>query len=284
MVKRSLSKIFIKNEKENTLEGEIIFSPFKKAKKFLLLFSGLSSIIILFLLIPIIFLLTTSDIEAISQTINNKEALNSIFLSIEAGILAASISTFFSIPLAYIFSRSNFKGRSFIESLLDLPLVMPHTVAGIAILLTFNSRAPIGAFLSSIGFRIEDSLWGIVLAMMYVSAPFSINFSEQGFKNVDISLEKVARSLGAGPFKTFITVSLPLAVRSIIIGWLMSLARAISEVGAIMIVSYHPIVGSVLVYEWFTIKGLKLAASLSILLLAVSFIILAILRLLEWRK
>jgi len=258
-------------------------SPLSRAKNFLLTISILSSIIILFLLIPLIFLILVAGLEGVLEATKSREALFSIFLSMEAGAVAATISTIFGIPLAYLLSRTSFPGRSILEGLLDLPLVMPHTVAGIAILLAFSSRAPLGPFFTSLGLRVEDSLWGTIMAMSYVSAPFAVNFARQGFESIDISLEQVARSLGSSQFRVFFTVSLPLAIRSIITGWLMAMARAVSEVGAIMIVAYHPIVGSVLVYEWFTTRGLVAAASLSVLLLAASLMILVGLRILKWK-
>ncbi len=246
-----------------------------RSKSFLITISAVASIIILFLLIPLAFLITIAGWEGIVEASANKEALSSILLSFEAGVIAATLSVLFGTPLAYILARLNFRGKGVISGLIDLPLVIPHTVAGIAILLAYNSRGPIGSLL---GIGVEDSLLGVIAAMSFVSAPFAINFAREGFEAIDISLENVARSVGANAFKVFFTISIPLAMRSIIVGWLMALARAISEVGAIMIVAYHPIVSSVLVYEWFTTRGLKAAAGLSTLLLIFSLLVLVGLR------
>ena len=249
-----------------------------RSKSFLITISAVASIIILFLLIPLAFLITIAGWEGIVEASANKEALSSILLSFEAGVIAATLSVLFGTPLAYILARLNFRGKGVISGLIDLPLVIPHTVAGIAILLAYNSRGPIGSLL---GIGVEDSLLGVIAAMSFVSAPFAINFAREGFEAIDISLENVARSVGANAFKVFFTISIPLAMRSIIVGWLMALARAISEVGAIMIVAYHPIVSSVLVYEWFTTRGLKAAAGLSTLLLIFSLLVLIGLRVLH---
>ena len=241
-------------------------SPLVGAKWFLITVSGFASILIAFLTIPLLFLITTAGSEVFSVLTNTK-AISSVLLSFETAVASATIPTVFGVPLAFILSRLDFKGKSIVEGILDLPLVLPHTVAGIAVLLAFNSRAPIGSLMTAIGLKVEDSLFGVILAMSFVSSPFAVNFARRGFDSVDIRLEQVARSLGAGPARVFATVSLPLASRSILIGWLMSMARAISEVGAVMIVAYHPTVGSVLVYEWFLTRGLKAASSLSVLLL-----------------
>jgi len=250
------------------------------ARNFLLALSGFASIVVAMLTIPILFL-ALKGASAVSEALRT-EALKAVALSLEAGALSATLSTIFGVPLAYILSRLDFKGKGLVESILDLPLILPHTVAGIAVLLAFSSRSPLGSALTPLGLRIEDSFWGIVLAMTFVSAPFAVDFSRRGFDSVDVDLELVARSLGASPTRVFLTVSLPLASRAVATGWLMSMARSISEVGAIMVVAYHPTVGSVLVLEWLAIRGLRAAAGLSLILLVASLAVLAGLRFLRW--
>ena len=258
-------------------------SPLAGARWFLLHLSGLASILIAVLVIPLLFLISMGG-GWLPETAMNPRALSAVALSLGAGAVSASFSTLFGVPLAYILSRVDFRGKSLIQALLDLPLILPHTVAGIAVLLAFNSRAPLGQLFSPLGIRVEDSLYGVVLAMVFVSSPFAVNFAKRGFDSIDLELEKVARSLGASAHRVFLTISLPLAWRGILTGWLMSLARAISEVGAIMVVAYHPTVAGVLVYEWFLTKGLKAAAGLSVLLLIASLIILTGLRAMEERR
>ncbi len=258
-------------------------SPLAGARWFLLYLSGLASILIAVLVIPLLFLISVGG-EWLPQTAVDPIALSAVVLSLGAGVASASFSTLFGVPLAYVLSRIDFRGKSLIQSLLDFPLILPHTVAGIAVLLAFNSRAPLGQLLSFIGLRVEDSLYGVILAMIFVSSPFAVNFAKRGFDSIDLELEKVARSMGASARRVFLTVSLPLAWRSILTGWLMSLARAISEVGAVMVVAYHPTVAGVLVYELFLTRGLKAAAGLSVLLLLASLMILTGMRVMEERR
>lgn len=257
-------------------------SPLWRGRKLLLMLSGAASLLIAFLLIPLITLIRAVPPNEFVGAITDPEAVRAVILSLASGALAATIATVLGVPLGYILSRSEFRGKRLVEGLLDLPLVMPHSVAGIAVLLAYNSRSPVGSVLMDLGIRLEDSFWGIVAAMTFVSAPFAVNFAREGFSSVDIGLEYVARSLGAGPVKMFFTISLPLAIRGVITGWLMTLARAISEMGAVMIVAYHPTVGSVLVYEWFTTRGLRAAAALSLVLLLASLGVLAGLRAVRW--
>lgn len=243
----------------------------RPTKNFLILLSAGASVLILFIILPLFFLLLAAGTKGFGEVVMNEEAWHSILLSFEAGALAATISTAFAVPLAYLMARMEFRGKETLASFLDLPLVIPHTVAGIAIILAFSSRSPLG---SALGFGVEDTFWGIVVAMAFVSSPFPVNFAREAFESIDIGLEHVARTLGASQLRTFMHISLPLALKGILTGWAMALARAISEVGAIMVVAYHPIVGSVLVYEWYTTKGVYAAAGLSVLLLMASLVVL----------
>lgn len=251
----------------------------RPAKGFLMLFSIWASLLILFIVLPLSFLLLVGS-RGFIEIAFDEGAWRSILLSLEAGALAATISTAFAVPLAYLMARVEFRGKEVLASILDLPIVIPHTVAGIAIILAFSSRSPLG---SALGLGLEDTFWGVVAAMAFVSSPFPVNFAREAFESIDISLEQVARTLGAGQFKTFLLISLPLALRGILTGWAMALARAMSEVGAIMVVAYHPIVSSVLVYEWYTTRGVYAAAGLSVLLLMASLLVLVGIRALRRR-
>jgi molybdate/tungstate transport system permease protein len=120
-----------------------------------------------------------------------------------------------------------------------------------------------------------DSVAGIVIAMLFVSVPFLINSAKDGFRKVDVRLENVARTLGASPWQVFYRVTFPLAWRSILVGTLMMWARGISEFGAVVILTYYPMVTSTLIYERFASYGLKQAvpvAAILVIICAVIFI------------
>ncbi len=264
-------------------EPEDKASPLSGATGLLTVFSLASSILIVFIVFPLIMIFGVAGTSGIREALSSSEAVHSIMLSLYASALAATIAAVFGVPLAYLLSRARLRGSELLEAVLDLPLVVPHTVAGIAVLLAFNSRSAVGSILAGAGFRVEDSFWGIVLAMLFVSTPFMVNLAREGFESIDVSLEHVARSLGAGPWKVFLTISVPLAWRGILVGWLTAMARALSEVGAIMIVAYRPMVASILVWEWFTTRGLAAAAGLSSLLLLASLAVLVAMRVVEGR-
>jgi len=254
---------------------EVTLKSLKSRKIFITTLVIISSIIIFFLLSPLILIFLLVDYNLISTSILGvgrlaDEARRAFILTFETASLSTLILLFTGIPLAYILAKFNFKGKTVLESIIDMPFLLPHTVAGIFVLVTYGSRGPIGSILSNIGLIIEDTFWGIVFAMAFVSAPILINSIRDGFKSIDPTLEYVARSLGASHARVFITISLPLAWRNIITGALLSWARAISEVGAILIVAYYPKTINVLVIEWFNTYGLAYALALTVPLLFVS--------------
>jgi molybdate/tungstate transport system permease protein len=154
-----------------------------------------------------------------------------LYLSVYAPLLAAGFALLFGTPLAYLLSRG-FPGQALVESLVDLPLVVPHSVAGIVVLFGFGRG---GAFP---GLPVLGTLAGMVLAMAFVSAPFAVNSVREAFEGVDTRLEYASRAHGASRVGTFLRVSLPLAGRGVLTGGVLAWARAVSEFGAVAVVAY----------------------------------------------
>jgi molybdate/tungstate transport system permease protein len=195
-----------------------------------------------------------------------------------AAFYATVISIIFGVPLAYFLARKTFIGKKLVESIIDLPIVVPHVVAGIALLTVFGSKGLIGAPLDALGVRIADSMSGIVLAMLFVSAPFMINSAKSGFESVDPRLENVAMSLGASRTKAIMTVTIPLSSRNIFTGAVMTWARAISEFGAVVIIAYYPMAASTYIYSTYLSYGLDQSLPVAALLLLICIIIFITLR------
>ncbi len=141
----------------------------------------------------------------------------------------------------------------------------------------------VGKAFGAIGISFVDTEAGIVIAMLFVSIPFLIDSAKEGFKKVDVRLEKVARTLGASPWQAFSRVSFPLAWRSIMAGSIMMWARGISEFGAVIILAYHPMIAPVLVYERFETYGLDYARPIAVILILVSITVFIALRTLASR-
>lgn len=137
----------------------------------------------------------------------------------------------------------------------------------------------LGQVFGLLGIRFVSATPGIVIAMLFVSLPFLVNAAREGFEAVEPRLEKVARTLGASPWRSFWRVSFPLAWRSILSGMILMWARGLSEFGAVVILAYHPMVAPVLVWERFESFGLSYArpvATLTILICLATFVVLAV--------
>jgi molybdate/tungstate transport system permease protein len=159
--------------------------------------------------------------------------------------------------------------------------VVPHPVAGIALLLFLGRRTPVGGALAELGLQVVGRTPGIVAAMLFVSVPILVSGARASFDGVDPRLERVARSLGDTPWRAFRRVTLPLARRGIGAAALLAWARSVSEFGAIVVLTYHPPVASVLIYDRFTTEGLAGAVPAAALLLLVALAILVAVRVLE---
>jgi len=245
--------------------------------KNLILFSSLSSLLILFITVPIAFSVVIG-VEYLGDIFGDVEAVRALVLSFEAGVVASLLVALTGTPLAYLLSRWRTTLTRVVESLLEIPLALPHSVAGIIILLAYNSRSSLGSVLARFGMVVEDSFWGIVFAMAFVSAPIFVSAVRAGFDSIDKEIEYVARTLGASPLQTFLKITLPLNFRHLIAGFILALARSVSEVGAVLIVAYYPKVASTLIVERFLAYGLKPALSLTVVMIFVSLAIFSALK------
>jgi molybdate/tungstate transport system permease protein len=245
----------------------------------------LGLVIFLFIVIPLAKMIfsSVSEAEILWQTILDSEVTGTIGLTLFTALLATFVGFVLGVPLAYLLARHNFPGKRLVEGLIDVPIVVPHTAAGIALLFVFGRRFFLGSAFETIGITFVDSIAGIVIAMLFVSIPFLIDSAKEGFKKVDVRLEKVARTLGASPWQAFYRISFPLAWRSILAGNIMMWARGISEFGAVIILAYHPMIAPVLVYERFETYGLDYARPIAVLLILVSVLVFIVLRTLAYR-
>lgn len=218
------------------------------------------------------------------ETASNATVRNAIILSFEAGGIAALLSGLLGVPLAWLLSRHQFPGRTLVQALVDLPLTVPHVVAGIAVLFVYGRRGILGAPLEALfGLRFWSSLAGIVVVMLFVSAPYTVTAARIAFDAVDPRLEKVSRSLGIGAWGTLRRVVLPLSWRGLLSAMTLSYARAISEFGAVVLVAYYPMTAPVKIYDLFLSFGLPQAISMSFVVLVVSLCGFLILRLIARR-
>lgn len=248
-------------------------------------FALMGSFLFLFIFIPIANLMVSASPGSIIGSFFDSEVQSALFISIYCAIASTILALIFGVPLAYTLARHDFRGKGFVESVIDVPLVIPHTVSGILLLIVYTSSGIIGEPLGRLGITFTDAIPGIIVAMLFASATFVVNSSREGFENVDPRMEKVARTLGSGSLKTFFIITLPLSLRSIVVGSIMSWARAISEFGAIVIIAYYPITAPLLIYKRFVDYGLSESTPVAILLISICLFLFLVVRLLisGWR-
>jgi molybdate/tungstate transport system permease protein len=249
-----------------------------------LTFSVLGGVVLLFIVAPLVGMVLATSGHDLAATAVDPEVRRSVWLTLWTSLAATFLLAGGAIPLAYMLARRTFPGRRLVLGLIDLPVVVPHSAAGIALLGLMARDAPLGRFGEAVGVPFVGGSAGIVLAMAYVSVPFLINAARHGFEAVPERLEKAAMNLGASPVRAFFTVSLPLAWRSILSGMVLMFARGLSEFGAVVIVAYHPMITPVLMYERFGAFGLRYARPVAVLFLGVTLLVFTLLKVLEWRQ
>lgn len=242
------------------------------------------SVLLAFLVIPLIALASHQSAQNLGEVAGMADVRAAIALSLEGAFLSAALAALAGVPLAYVLARTAFPGKGVIAALIDLPLAVPHTVAGIALLMVFGRQGVFGEPLQAlVGLKFWGTLAGVVVAMLFVSAPYTVNAARIGFEAVDPRLEHIARTLGLGPWRTFLRITLPLAWHSIMTGVTLTYARSISEFGAVVILVYYPMTAPVKIYELFLRFGLEQAAAAALLLLIVSLGLFVLLRALAQR-
>ncbi len=242
------------------------------------------SVLLAFLVIPLVALATHQSGHDLIEAAAQADVRSAIMLSLEGAFLSGALAALAGVPLAYVLARTTFPGKGLVAALIDLPLAVPHTVAGIALFLVFGRQGVFGQPLQAlVGLKFWGTVAGIVVAMLFVSASYTVNAARIGFEGVDPRLEKIARTLGLGPWRTFLRITLPLAWHSIMTGLTLTFARSISEFGAVVILVYYPMTAPVMIYELFLRLGLEQAAAAAVLLLIVSLALFVLLRTLAQR-
>lgn len=254
------------------------FQPFQL---FLVLLSG---IVLLFIIGPLLGMFLATTPYQVFETSKDPEVQRSIWLTLWISIAATLVFALGGIPLAYLLARKDFFMKKVILGIIDLPIVIPHSAAGIAVLGFISRDTAIGKFGSMVGLDFVGAPAGIAIAMAFVSIPFLVNAARDGFMAVPVRYEQAALNLGASPARVFFTISLPLAWRNVVSGLILMFARGMSEFGAVIIIAYHPMVAPVLIWERFNSFGLGYARPVAVLFITVSLIFFIVLRFLSRTK
>jgi len=238
----------------------------------------LGALILLFIIAPLLGMFLKTSPGSLFETAKESEVRSSIWLTIWTSMAGTLIFAMAAIPFSYILARRSFPLKKLVTGIIDLPVVIPHSAAGIAILGFVSRDSFLGKMGSYIGLDFVGNPAGITIAMAFVSIPYLINAARDGFSAVPVRLEKAALTLGASPSRVFFTISLPLAWRNILSGLILMFARGMSEFGAVIVVAYHPMITPVLIYERFGAFGLKYARPVSVLFILISLTVFILLR------
>jgi molybdate/tungstate transport system permease protein len=263
---------------ELTLEGRRTPASPRREAALSVIVGLAASLFLLFLLAPLLGLVGSGGARGLRALATDAELRSSLGLTIGTATVATLLGIIGATPVAYALARGRFRGRAIVAAIIDLPLLIPHPVAGIALLLVLGRNTLLGAGLWALGLQITGSITGIVCAMLFVSAPLYVSAAREAFDRVDPRFEGVARTLGDSRWRAMRRVTLPLAWRGILAAAIVMWARAVSEFGAIVILVYHPRVASVLSYERFTAYGLREALPVAAVLVLLALIPLALLR------
>ena len=238
----------------------------------------LSSLFLIFILAPVVGLVASGGARGVGSFAGDHELRSSLLLTALTATIATILGILGGTPIAYLLARRAFTGRALLAAMMDLPLVIPHPVAGIALLLVLGRGSPMGGALYNAGLRVVGTPTGIICAMLFVSAPLYVSAAREAFARVDARYESVARTLGDDAWRAFRRVTLPLSARGLTAAAVVMWARAVSEFGAIIILTYNPKVVSVLSYERFTSYGLSETLPAAAVLVLLALIPLAALR------
>lgn len=239
---------------------------------------------IVFLALPVVSLLwrAIDYRDSLGQDRTQGVLLDAIWLSLATSITAMVLVVVFGTPIAWILARSKSRAARIADAVIDLPILLPPAVAGIALLTAFGRMGTLGGWLDSRGMQIGFTSAAVILAQMFVSAPFYIRSVKAGFMRVERNIEDAAAGLGATPFRVFWLIILPMARNNIIAGLVIAWARALGEFGAtIMFAGNRRGVTQTMplaIYERYGSGDLPAAIVMSVVLLGISMVFLVVVR------
>jgi molybdate/tungstate transport system permease protein len=259
-------------------------SNFRNITPLSLVFTFLGGVLLLFIVAPVAGMYFHSTAEGLAETVADEAVRDSVWLSVWTSMAATIMFSLLAVPLAYILARKNFPLKSLVNGIIDIPIIIPHSAAGIAVLGIVSRDSFLGQAADMIGLKFIGNPAGIIIAMAFVSIPFLINAARDGFAAVPERYEKIALTMGASPARVFFTISLPLAWRSILSGLILMWGRGMSEFGAVIIVAYNPQTAPVLIFERFTSYGLKYSVPAAVVFVTVCLVLFILFRLVKKRK
>jgi molybdate transport system permease protein len=243
----------------------------------------------LFLGVPVVTLVARALLNgSLGTALGSPAVLDALSLSLVTTAVSLSLTVAFGLPLAYVLARRQFRGKGWLETVVDLPIVLPPSVAGLALLLVFGRRGLLGPPLEVLGISVPFTTVAVILAQTFVSAPFFIRSARTGLAGVDRDLEDAARVDGASEAQLFRSITAPLAGAALAAGLVMSWARALGEFGATIMFAGN--IGGrtqtlpLVVYARFQGGDLDQSIAAAAILVLAAFGVLAAVRVFHWGR
>jgi len=241
----------------------------------------------LYLALPVVALFFRTTPELFFSSLTTPDVLSALVLSLFTSAVSLGIVILVGTPFAYVHTRNNYPGKVIVDTLIDLPLVLPPAVAGVALLVLWGRVGILGQYLSMFGISIAFTTLAVIMAQIFVASPFYLRQAKSLFEQLDPSYELTARTLGASPLRIFALITLPLTANGLVSGAVMTFGRALGEFGAtIMFAGNLPGVTQTMPLAVYVgMEGnFAVGLTISILLVIISFAIMISVRLLARRE
>jgi molybdate transport system permease protein len=251
--------------------------------------AGLGLLLILamsFIALPVVALFIKSPLDTILRSLHDPMVMDALRLSLMTSTITTIMVVIMGTPIAYVSARFNYFGKELADSLIDLPVIMPPAVAGIALLMAFGRMGIVGRYLNALGISIAFTTLAVIIAQTFVSSPFYIRQARTSFEDVDLAFENAARTLGASRIYTFFHVILPIAMNGLISGAIMAFARSLGEFGATIMFAgnFQGRTQTMPLAVYTAMQGdLDVSLCLAIILVAISFVVIALVKILTRR-
>jgi len=251
--------------------------------------TALAALFALFLALPVVTLVARAILDgSLAHALGSPVVLDALALSLVTTAVSLVITVTMGLPLAFVLARWRFRGKGLVEAIVDLPIVLPPSVAGLALLLVFGRRGLLGAPLDQLGISVPFTIVAVILAQVFVSAPFFVRSARTGIAGVNRDLEDAARVDGASERQLFRTITTPLAGAALAAGLTMSWARALGEFGATIMFAGN-VMGRtqtlpLVVYGEFQGGALDASIAAAAMLVMAAFGVLVAVRLFHWGR
>ena len=242
----------------------------------------------LFIALPIAAVFLQINLGQVNAQLHNSQITDAITLSLYTSAVATLIAFVLTVPTAYFMATRKFRGKAIIDTIIDLPIVLPPAVAGVALLYAFAPKGLLGPILNSLHWTLPGYTSAVIIAEAFVASPFLLRSAKTGFENMDKDIFNSAKILSGSRLRVFFTVSLPLSIRAITSGTMMTWARAMGEFGAtLMFAGNLPGITTTMplaIYSLLYSGDPSLGIMLSIILIVISFSVLIAIKLLEQNR